>query len=127
MNAIRQREPTGPGGSLDILILYDGAPAALVGLTRFSYVGELRRLPPANPLVRVVTHMGYYAQLVLAGRMPVAYTDEDAERFARSALIDPDELARRLAASDDLLASHFRVPPEQIERARQELGETDAR
>lgn len=127
MNAIRQHEPTGPGGSLDILILYDGAPAVLVGVTRFSYIGELRHLTPANPLVRVVTYMGYYAQLVLGGEMPGTYTDEDAERFACFALIDPDELARRLGDTDSALASHFRVPPEQIKRARQELDDADGR
>jgi hypothetical protein len=107
----------------DILVLYRHSPAALVGPTRFSYLGEIRHLPPGHPTVRMVTHMGYYAQLVLTGQLPDSYADEDAERFARFALIDPEELQRRARESDAGLAARFRVPAEQIELARQELRE----
>jgi hypothetical protein len=113
-------DPKRQSGS--ILVVYDRAPAALVGHRRLSFIGAFRRLPPGDPTVRVVSYMAYYAQLVLAGEMPVPYSDVDAVRFARLALIDPDELAGRLAEPEDPLAAHFRVPVEQIRRAKQELG-----
>ena len=111
----------------DVLVLYRGRPAALVGAARFSYLGEIRHLPPGDPTVRMVTHMGYYAQLVLTGRLPGPYADDDAERFARFALIDPDEFGRQVDQSDAVLAARFRLPPEQIDLARQELGGSDVR
>lgn len=115
------------GGRSGILVQYRGAPAALVGMRRLSFLGEVRHLPPGHPVVRVVAHMAYYGQLVLAGRMPAPYTDPDAERFARLALIDEDELARLEQVSDAALANRFRVPIEQVAKARQELGGGDAR
>ena len=111
----------------DILVLYRDRPAALVGPARFSYLGEVRHLPPGHPVVRMVTHMGYYAQSVLTGQLRGRYTDHDAERFARFALIDPDELMQRASDSDAVLAAHFRVPEEQIQPARQDLREPDDR
>lgn len=104
-----------------ILVTYEGAPAALVGVRRFSFLGELRHLPPGHPVVRVVAYMAYYAQLVLTGDMG-DYSDREAELFARSALIDYEQLAARSGESDDSLASDFRIPIEQITKAREELG-----
>jgi hypothetical protein len=109
----------------DVLVLYEDAPAALVGPTRFSFLGDVRRLPPGHPIVRMVTHMGYYAQLVLTGQLPGPYTNKDAERFARFALIDLDELVWRKNQTDDELAGLFRVPPQQVAEARQDLRESD--
>jgi hypothetical protein len=114
------------GGS-SILVLYRGAPAALVGARQLSFIDDVRHLPPGHPVVRFVAHMAFYAQLVLTGEMPPGYTDEDAERFARLALVDPDELARLHRMSDATLAARFRVPVEEIEQARTELGATDGR
>jgi hypothetical protein len=105
-----------------ILVTYRGAPAALVGIRQFSFLGDVRHLPPGHPAVRMVTHKAYYAQLVLAGKMPGDYTDEDAERFARLALIDPDELERRRHHSDAALASRFGVPTDAVVHAREEAG-----
>jgi hypothetical protein len=107
-----------------ILVSYDGAPAALVGVRRFSFLGAVRHLPPGHPVVRVVAYMAYYAQLVLSGDMG-DYSDRDAELFARSALIDYEHLASRVGESDKSLATHFRIPVEQITKAREELGAYD--
>ena len=106
-----------------ILVQYAGRPAALVGIRRLSFLGDVRHRPPGDPVVRVVSHMAYYAQLVLSGQMPGPYTDQDAERFARLALIDERELGGRVDESDAALARAFRVPAEQVARARQELRE----
>jgi hypothetical protein len=104
-----------------ILVTYDRAPAALVGVRRFSFLGEVRHLPPGHPVVRVVAYMAYYAQLVLADDM-CDYSDRDAELFARSALIDYEQLAIRPGASAESLATRFRVPVDQIAKAREELS-----
>ncbi len=104
-----------------ILVTYEGAPAALVGVRRFSFLGEVRHLPPGHPVVRVVAYMAYYAQVVLSGELS-DYTDRDAEMFARSALIDYEQLAIRPGASAESLAAHFRVPVDQIAKAREELN-----
>jgi hypothetical protein len=122
MKPIGRHVPTGNDVS-SILIVYQGAPAALVGATRLSFLREVRHLPPGHPVVRVVAYMAYYAQLVLTRQMPSPYTDDDAERFARVALIDPDDLVQRLGHSDEVLATHFQLPLEQIRRAREELGD----
>lgn len=116
------RTPTGT-----ILVLYADAPAALVSSRQVSFVGDIRHLPPGDPVVRIVAHKAYYAQLVLAGQMPARYTDHDARQFARFALIDPDEFVAHATDADDALAAHFRVPVHTIEQARRELGSGDAR
>ena len=103
-----------------ILVTYDGAPAALVGVRRFSFLGQMRHLPPGHPVVRVVAYMAYYGQLVLSGDMG-DYSDREAELFARSALIDYEQLSVSSGESDESLAAHFRIPIEQITKAREEL------
>jgi hypothetical protein len=107
-----------------ILVTYAEAPAALVGVRRFSFLGQVRHLPPGHPVVRVVAYMAYYAQLVLSSDMG-DYRDEDAELFARSALIDYAKLAVRVADSDESLAARFRIPVEQVSNARKELSAAD--
>jgi hypothetical protein len=67
--------------------------------------------------------MAYYAQLVLNGEMPTPYQDEDAERFARLALIEPDRLSGSDPLADARLAAELRVPVEQLTRARRELAD----
>ena len=103
-----------------ILVTYEGTPAALVGVRRFSFLGEVRHRQPGDPVVRIVTYMAYYAQLVLSGDMG-DYSDRDAELFARSALIDYEQLAERSSDSEELLAAEFRIPIEQVTKAREEL------
>src|SRR5947209_17754967 len=105
--------PEGVGEMSSILVTYDGMPAALVGVRRFSFLGDVRHLPPGHPVVRVVAYMAYYAQLVLSGDMG-DYSDRDAELFARSALIDYEQLASRSGDSDESLATEFRIPIDQL-------------
>jgi len=112
-------------GASSILVQYRGAPVALVGARQLSFLGDVRHQPPGDPVVRFVAHMAYYAQLVLTGQMPPGYTNEDAERFARLALVNPAELARLRRRRNESLAVHFRVPLEEIVRARAELGGTN--
>jgi hypothetical protein len=109
-----------------LLVCYQGAPAALVSLRQMSFVGDVRHLPPGDPTVRMVVYMAYYAQLVLADEIPGRYSDEDAERFARLALVDPTDLARHRDENDEALAAHYRVPLEEINHARRELRSGDA-
>jgi hypothetical protein len=106
-----------------VLVNYQGAPAALVGTGRHSFLGDVGDLPLGHPVVRTVAYMAFYAQLVLAGEMPEPYTDRDAECFARYAMIDAIELDRIAGESDERLAARFRVPQEQVELARNELTE----
>jgi hypothetical protein len=112
-----------PDGMSAILVSYRGTAAALVGARRFSFLRHVRHLPPGDPIVRVVAHMAFYAQLVLAGDIPIPYTDADGERFARLALIDPDVFDAHVYDDDAELAARFRVPVEQIRTARAELGD----
>jgi len=105
-----------------VLVQYRGTPVALVGARHLSFLGDVRHLPPRHPVVRIVAHMAYYAQLVLGGEMPGPYTDKDAEQFARYALIDEEDLGRRAGESDSALAAHFRVPHDEVARARRDLG-----
>jgi hypothetical protein len=116
-----------PRNPSSILVSYRGAPAALVGIRRLSFLGDVRHLPSGHPLVRVVAYMAYYAQLVLREDLPGPYADGDAERFARYALIETDELRRRRDASDDVLAVQLAVPVEQIAAARLEGDDRHAR
>jgi hypothetical protein len=108
-----------------LLVCHQGEPAALVSLRYLTFVGDLRHLPPGDPSVRIVVYMAYYAQLVLAGEVPDRYTDEDAERFARLALIDPIELAQHGDESGQALAARYRVPVQHVTQARRELLDPD--
>jgi hypothetical protein len=68
--------------------------------------------------------MAYYAQLVLTDEL-ADYNDRDAERFARSALIDYEQLAAGSADSDEALAAQLRIPIGQIAKAREDLSGCD--
>ncbi|MGH2857052.1 MAG: hypothetical protein ACRDMJ_06160 [Solirubrobacteraceae bacterium] len=108
-----------------VLVCYRRAPAALVSRREVSFVGTVRHLPPGHPVVRMTAYMAYYAQLALAGE--VTYSDALAERFARAALIDHRDLARRASEPAERLALRYRVPVEQIAEARRELLGHDGR
>jgi hypothetical protein len=103
------------------LIQYANRPAALVTERRVTFVGGLEDLPDGHPLLRFVVYMALYARDVVTGELPGAYTDEDAERFARACLIDPDELAAHADEDDARLAERLRIPVEQVAHARAEL------
>ena len=85
---------------------------------------QIDALDSADPLAGFVSAMALYALAVRQRAAPGPYTDARAELFARLALIDDDqfEMLDANGVSDELLAGHFGVPVEQIERKRQDLS-----
>ena len=75
-------------------ITYTGRPVACATATRFFLSDDVERLPAGDPLLTFVMYMCAYAREVLTGQLPGPYTDHNARRFARAALV-PDELADR--------------------------------
>jgi hypothetical protein len=73
-------------------ITYRGRPVACATATRFFLSDDLERLPAADPLLTFVVYMCAYAHDVLTGELLGPYTDDNARRFARAALV-PEELA----------------------------------
>jgi len=104
-----------------ITISYAGAVAAAAGPTRFFLAPRIAALPDAHPTKRVVAFMCAYAREILTGQLPAPYSDQDAERFARAALIDPGTFARYPRATDEQLADFLGVPAEQVAARRAEL------
>jgi hypothetical protein len=54
---------------------------------RFFLADELRARPPGDPETVFVCYMCAYAPEVLTGELPGPYTEHNARRFARAALI----------------------------------------
>lgn len=102
------------------LVCYDGRPAALVTSDRLRLVGGFEELPEGHPLLRFVVYMALYARDLVSAQSPRRYRDEDAERLARLALIDPADLEGD--QSDEELAERLRMPVEQVVAARAELA-----
>jgi hypothetical protein len=73
-------------------ITYRGRPVACTTATRFFLSDNVERLPAGDPLLTFVLYMCAYARHVLTGQLPGPYTDDNARRFARAALV-PEELA----------------------------------
>jgi hypothetical protein len=73
-------------------ITYRGRPVACATATRFFLTDALDRLPAGDPVLTFVLYMCAYGHEVLTGQLPGPYTDHNARRFARAALV-PDELA----------------------------------
>ena len=107
------------------LIVYEGDIVATVGATRVYFVPPIGDLESGDPLLRFVSLMAAYALEVRHGSAPGPYTNARAELFARFSLIDDDqfEMLDANGMSDELLAGHFGVPVEQIERKRQDLSD----
>ena len=105
------------------LIVYEGEIVASVGATRVYFLPPIDALDNGAPLLRVVSLMAAYALEVRRGAAPGPYTHARAQLFARLSLIDDDqfEMLDANGMSDELLAGHFGVPVEQIERKRQDL------
>jgi len=103
-----------------ILITYNGQPVALANRRHSTLVADAAQLPAGEPRVRMATWMAVYAKLVLVHQLRGPYTDRDAERFARAALIDSQELLRHACQTDQQLSHRFGVPVEEIAAARAE-------
>jgi len=83
-------------------ISYHGRPVACATATRFFLTDALEQLPAGDPLLTFVLYMCAYAREVHTGELPGPYTDHDARRFARAALVpeefaDPDRIAHTQA------------------------------
>jgi hypothetical protein len=97
-----------------ITLTHRGQPVALAALTRVWFAAHIEALPAGHPRKRLVAFMAFYAREVLTGARPGPYTDADAERFARLALINADIIARHPNATDAQLAELLAVPLEQL-------------
>jgi hypothetical protein len=97
-----------------IILTHDGRPVAFAAPTRVWLAAHIDALAPGHPRKRLVAFMAFYARDILTGALPGPYRDQDAERFARLALIDPDVNARHPRATDGELARLLGVPLEQL-------------
>jgi hypothetical protein len=100
------------------LIKYDGRIAAIASRARVHFCPPLHELDAGDPLRRFVHIMGRYARDIATGALPGDYSDEDAELYARTALIDDDDFHAVAGEPDAELAARFNVPLEQIARKR---------
>jgi hypothetical protein len=105
------------------IVTYDGAVVATVGARRFYLAGPLRELESDEPRVMFVCVMASYALQLRHEPDLGPYTDERAERFARCVLIEDDEFSMLDAngLGDALLAGHFGVPLEQVQKKRDDI------
>ena len=104
------------------LISYLGDIAGFAGGDRFYPAPHIAALPSDHPIKRFVTFMWVYDRELRAGRLSGEYSDDNAELFARFALID-DEFVRvaSVGVDDAELAEVFEVPIEQIAAKRRDL------
>lgn len=109
---------------MTILIHYRGELVAIAGPERFYLAPQIAARPPSDPLRAMAALMCVFAQRVRDGDLATPYSDERAERYARTALIGDDEFRRADARGDgdNALAAQFSVPVEQIDAKRRDLG-----
>lgn len=100
------------------MIRYEQKIVATTGPTRVSLAPEIEALDDGHPVKRFVALMVLYARDVSTGALPGPYTDQEAEFYARGALIDDEAFARQAAADDGSLAEIFGVPIEQVAAKR---------
>jgi hypothetical protein len=93
------------------LITYQGRTVAAAGPERFSLAPEIARRPAGDPDRTFVIYMCAYAGDVLRGELPGPYSDHDAVRYARAALI-PDRLLHRPGLDVERVAQAFGIPPQ---------------
>ena len=72
-----------------ITLSYQGHTVALAARARFWLAAHIEALPAGHPDKRHVCFMALYARDVLTGELPGPYSDEAADRFARSLEPDP--------------------------------------
>jgi hypothetical protein len=105
------------------LITYRGTVVAVAGATRFHLAPWVETLGRRDPLRAIVALMCVFAERVHAGELRGPYSDQRAELYARSALIDDAEFTRSTGEGleDHQLAERFNVPPEQIDAKRHDV------
>ena len=77
-----------------ITLSYQGETVALAAHARFWLAAHIEALPVGHRDKRHVCFMALYARDVLTGELPGPYSDEDADRFARSLEPDPSTAIR---------------------------------
>src|SRR4029453_11212977 len=95
------------------VIFYGPSPAAIAA-ERVYVLPPLDEAGLEHPLGRFVAWMALYAHRVERGELPGPYDPDDAERYARHALIDEHQLCTLAHLEDPALADHFQGPAEQI-------------
>lgn len=95
----------------------DGKTIAAATLTRFFLCDELNLRPIGDPERTFAIFMCAYARDVQAGELPGPYSDEDARRYARAALL-PLELIERPDVDLDRVAAAMQVPIDELLAAR---------
>jgi hypothetical protein len=109
------------GMELPVLIPveYRGELVALVSRERVHIISPwLLARPAGDPDLRFVAFMCACCGEILSGRAPGPFTSEFGERWARSALIPPDELAVVRGLADREAARRLNVPDDQLRAAR---------
>jgi hypothetical protein len=105
------------------LISYHGRPVALVAPERVHVLAPwLAYAPAGDPDARFVLFMCVFARLVQRGRLPCAFSTADAECWARSALIDDDELIAHPRRPAREHAHRAGVPTDQVAIRLRELS-----
>ncbi len=97
-----------------ITLTHQGHTVALAAPHRLWFAAHIEALPDGHPRKRLVVFMALYAREILTGTIPGPYRDEDAERFARLALVDADVIARHPHASTAQLAQLLGIPHDQL-------------
>lgn len=80
------------------MILHHGRPAAVAAGTQILLAAHIAALPPAHPVRQQVVAKAIYALDIADGLRPGPYTDEAAERWARSLLRGACSAGRRRRA-----------------------------
>jgi hypothetical protein len=98
---------------------YRGELVALVSRERVQIISPwLLERPTGDPDLRFVGFMCACCAEVFNGRLPGPFTSAFAERWARVALIAPDDLAALVESTDEDAARALNVPSEQLREAR---------
>jgi hypothetical protein len=84
------------------MILQNGRPAAVAAGTQIILAAHIAALPPGHPVRRHVVAKAMYALDVADGLKPGPYTDEAAERWARSLMRGACRAGRRRRAPAQL-------------------------
>ena len=100
-----------------ITLSYQGQTVALAARARFWLVAHIELLPAGHPDKRHVCFMALYARDVLTGDLPGPYNDEDADRFARLALV-PDRACSASAGRPGRCRADCSPQPPPIRRRR---------
>jgi hypothetical protein len=100
-------------------ITYRGRTVAACTRERILLASALEHRPPGDRELTFVLYMCAYARDVARGMLPGPYTDADARRYARAALI-PAELLERRGLDVDRAAAALGVPADELQAARHE-------